>query len=118
MRRQGTGAPQRRGGEDRDIGESNTEQPENDEIVLSNDPEIIYVITAGTANIRSGPSTDFEVIAGATRGEVYSGTGNEETAENSRVWYEIYLDAEKMQTKTECYVLTSILGFDTILHAR
>ena len=76
----------------KDTSESNDEQPENDEIVLSNEPEIIYVITADTANIRSGPSTDFEVIATATRGEVYSGTGNEETAENGKVWYEIYLD--------------------------
>ena len=78
----------------KDTSESNDEQQENDEIALSNEPEIIYVITADTANIRSGPSTDFEVIATVTRGEVYSGTDNEETAENGNVWYEIYLDDE------------------------
>ena len=47
------------------------------------------VITADSANIRSGPGTDYEVIATAGKGDVFVATGNQETADNGRIWYEV-----------------------------
>lgn len=56
------------------------------------------VITESSANIRSGPSTDYDVVATASQGDIFVATGNQETASNGRIWYEIYLDDEKTQT--------------------
>ncbi len=56
------------------------------------------VITAETANIRSGAGTGNGVITTASKGEVFIATGNTETASNGSVWYEIYLDMNGDQT--------------------
>ena len=66
-------------------------------IVLDNEPVVFYVITADAANIRSGPSTDYDVIGGAPKGDVFYGTGNEEQVDNETVWYEIYLNDEQTE---------------------
>ncbi len=56
------------------------------------------VITAGTANIRSGPGTDYDVVTTAPNGAVFVATGEQGTASNGGIWYEIYLDDEMTQT--------------------
>ena len=56
------------------------------------------VITVGTAKIRSGPGTDYDVLRTANQGETFIATGNQETASNGRIWYEIYLDEGMTQT--------------------
>ena len=56
------------------------------------------VITASSANIRSGPGTDYQIVSTATDGELFTSTGREETASNGRIWYEIYLDDDMTQT--------------------
>lgn len=56
------------------------------------------VITAGSANIRSGPSTDYKVVTTASKGTAFVATGQQETASNGGIWYEIYLDDEMTQT--------------------
>ena len=50
------------------------------------------VITESSANIRSGPGTDYDVVTTASRGDEFVATGNQETASNGRIWYEIYLN--------------------------
>lgn len=60
--------------------------------------KINFVIVASNANIRSGPGTEYDVIANARAGTVFYGTGNETVNESGRVWYEIYLDDEHTQT--------------------
>ncbi len=71
-----------------------TEDPEEDKSSMYG----TMVITASSANIRSGPGTDYDVITTAPKGEVFAATGNQETASNGRIWYEIYLDVEMTQT--------------------
>lgn len=56
------------------------------------------VITAGSANIRSGPSTDYDVVTTASKGTAFVATGEQETASNGGIWYEIYIDDEMTQT--------------------
>ncbi len=56
------------------------------------------IITESSANIRSGPGTDYELVATGTQGQTYVATGTQETASNGRVWYELYLDDEMTQT--------------------
>ena len=56
--------------------------------------KLFFVITASNANIRSGPGTEYDVIANAKSGTVFYGTGSENVNESGRVWYEIYLDEE------------------------
>ena len=56
------------------------------------------VITARSANIRSGPSTDYNVVTTASKGTAFVATGQQETASNGGIWYEIYLDDEMTQT--------------------
>lgn len=56
------------------------------------------VITASSANIRSGPGTDYDVITTASKGDTFVATGNQETASNGRIWYEIYIDSDMTQT--------------------
>ncbi len=58
----------------------------------------LFMITAEAANIRSGPGTDYAVVMTVSRGTEFYGTGNEATAENGRVWYEIYLDYDYIET--------------------
>lgn len=53
------------------------------------------VITASSANIRSGPGTDYPVLTTAGQGNTFVATGNEETASNGRIWYEIYINDEQ-----------------------
>ena len=51
-------------------------------------PDVLMEIIATTANIRSGPGKDYEVITTAATGTVFIATGNQETASNGRIWYE------------------------------
>lgn len=99
--------------------DTDAETSETDIVVLDNEPVIVYVITADVANIRSGPSTDYEIIGGGTKGDVFYGTGNEEQAPNGKVWYEIYINAEQTEVgwassaiieKREEYPINRLLG--------
>ena len=56
------------------------------------------VITASSANVRSGPGTDYQIVSTATDGELFTSTGREEATSNGRIWYEIYLDDDMTQT--------------------
>ena len=56
------------------------------------------IITESSANIRSGAGTDYDVVMTATQGQTFVATGNQETAANGRIWYEIYLNEEMIQT--------------------
>jgi len=60
--------------------------------------DIIMEITESEANIRSGPGKDYDAITTAKKGDTFIATGNEETASNGRIWYEIYIDDEKSKT--------------------
>lgn len=68
----------------------------------------IMVITESSANIRSGPGTDYDIVATATQGQTYVATGKQETASNGRIWYEIYLDEEMTQTE---WASEKVIGF-------
>lgn len=66
-----------------------------EEIVYQNQ----YVITAGSANIREGAGTEYNVITVANEGDTFFGTGNETVnSETGSTWYEIYLDEEQTTT--------------------
>lgn len=54
-------------------------------------------ITASSANVRAGASTDYEVVTVVSQGTVLEMTGNEQTTENGTKWYEVYLDADKTE---------------------
>lgn len=54
-------------------------------------------ITAASANVRAGASTDYEVVTVVSQGTVLEMTGNEQTTENGTKWYEVYLDADKTE---------------------
>lgn len=58
----------------------------------------LMVITDDSANLRFGPGTDYDVVTTASKGDVFVATGNQETASNGRIWYEVYLDEEMTQT--------------------
>ncbi len=58
----------------------------------------LMVIIDDSANLRFGPGTDYDVVTTASRGDVFVATGNQETASNGRIWYEVYLDEEMTQT--------------------
>lgn len=60
--------------------------------------EVIIVITIDSANIRSGPSTSHEILTVASREDIFIATGNQETASNGGIWYEIYLNDEHSDT--------------------
>ncbi len=59
------------------------------------EPEIVMVITANAANIRSGPGTDYKSLLVASKGDTFISTGRGKEADNDRIWYEIYLDEKK-----------------------
>jgi hypothetical protein len=64
---------------------------------LFNTPELItYEVYIETANIRNGPSKDYEIVTTASGGSTFIGTGKQETAKTGTVWYEIYLDKEQI----------------------
>ncbi len=75
--------------------ETVSEEP-SEEVV--EEPEIIMVITASSANIRAGVGTSYDVVATGVQGETFVATGNQETTSSGNVWYEIYLDEEKTMT--------------------
>lgn len=52
-------------------------------------------ITAGAANIRSGPSTDYEIIEVIQQGTVLERTGQKQIGSDGSTWYELYLNSEK-----------------------
>ncbi len=56
------------------------------------------VVTEKTANVRSGPGTNYDVVSTVSQGQTYKATGNQKTASNGRIWYEIYLDNKMSQT--------------------
>lgn len=72
---------------------------EGDAGEVENDLPVVQtmVITESSANIRSGPGTDYDVVTTASRGDEFIATGNQETASNGRIWYEIYLDEDKTE---------------------
>lgn len=74
-----------------------TQEPEEEETVQKPVGGIM-VISVDAANIRSGPGTDYDVMAAAKLGDMFTATGNQETASNDRIWYEIYLDEGMVQT--------------------
>lgn len=59
---------------------------------------ISFKVIVDTGNIRTGPSTDYEIITTVELDLVLYGTGNEELTDSGRIWYEIYLDEELTQT--------------------
>ncbi|MBQ7832275.1 MAG: hypothetical protein IJ336_01705 [Lachnospiraceae bacterium] len=79
---------------------SETEPMSSEEISeeIVEEPEILMVITASSANIRAGVGTSHDVVATGVQGQVFVATGNQETTSSGNVWYEIYLDEEKTQT--------------------
>ncbi len=68
------------------------------EAVVNDESSITMVITSTSANIRSGPGTDYNVIKTVNNGDVFLATGNQQTTSNGRIWYEIYLNEEKSKT--------------------
>lgn len=81
--------------------ESNNDIGESDENYIGDinlPEEIVMVIKENSSNIRSGPGTNYDVIATAHKGDTFYATGNQETASNGRTWYEIYIDNEKTKT--------------------
>ena len=83
--------------------DSKQEEKQVQEIVIPKDepkvPEVVgYVeITVSSANVRSGPSTDYGVITVVYQGTVLEMTGNQQVAANGGIWYEVYLNAEKTE---------------------
>lgn len=77
--------------------ESN-EAEETTEEVLEEPPADVMVISVSSANIRSGPGTEYDVLTTAKKGDTFIATGNQETVSNGTIWYEIYLDQEMTQT--------------------
>ena len=79
------------------------EEKQVQEIVIPEDePEVPAVvgyveITVSSANVRSGPSTDYGVITVVYQGTVLEMTGNQQVAANGGIWYEVYLNAEKTE---------------------
>lgn len=78
--------------------EAPTETQEPEEETVQKPIGRIMVISVDAANIRSGPGTDYGVVAAAKLGDMFTAIGNQETASNDRIWYEIYLDAGMTQT--------------------
>lgn len=74
--------------------ESNQSDAAADDIPIGD----LMVITDDSANLRFGPGTDYDVVTTASKGDVFVATGNQETASNGRIWYEVYLDEEMTQT--------------------
>ncbi len=78
------------------------EEEELEEIELEEEliieERVNMVISVSSANIRQGPSTDYEVVTVGMQGEVFVATGGEEMASNGTIWYEIYLDEEMVET--------------------
>ena len=55
-------------------------------------------ITVESANIRSGPGTDNDIVTTAKKGDTFVATGNEKQAFDGSTWYEIYLDDDMTET--------------------
>ncbi len=58
----------------------------------------IMEITVESANIRSGPGTDNDIITTAKKGDTFVATGNESQSLDGSTWYEIYLDDDMTET--------------------
>lgn len=72
----------------------------NEEEVSEAETEALeaMVITASSANIRSGPGTNYDVMTVANQGEVFWATGNEQPVGSSgTIWYELYLSEDRTQ---------------------
>lgn len=74
----------------------------------SNSEPIYMIIIANKANIRSGIGTSYDVVTVAANGTQFMWTGNQGTADNGGVWYEIYLDESMTQTG---WASQSVIGF-------
>jgi uncharacterized protein YgiM (DUF1202 family) len=77
-------------------------QEENSESQQDETPELVMVITEDNSNIRSGPAKKYDVLAVADKGETFIATGNQETAKNGNIWYEIYLDESQEELGWAC----------------
>jgi len=79
--------------------QSEEEEDSDEEEEVEEEPVDLprFVIYESSANIRSGPGTDYEVLTTVSEGAEFWGTGNEATAENGRIWYEIYMDEDQEQ---------------------
>lgn len=64
---------------------------------LSQEQSKYIEITATSANIRAGASTDYQVVQVVSKGTVLEMTGNEIIADNGNIWYELYLNDEKTE---------------------
>lgn len=69
-----------------------------DEEQADEEPEKVMVVTVSSANIRSGPGTDYGVVTTGVQGHEYIATGNQDEKSSGRIWYEIYLDDAREQT--------------------
>jgi hypothetical protein len=78
-------------GDEYEVGSSYNPSDKTGNSVQNDGDAVLMEITASTANIRSGPGKDNDVIATASKGEVFIATGNEEKS-GGRTWYEIYVD--------------------------
>lgn len=68
------------------------EANEIESVIEVSSVEPYYIITVDMANVRSGPGTDKDVIATATRNQRFEGTGKQEIVQGDTLWYEIFLD--------------------------
>ncbi len=56
------------------------------------------VITASSANVRSGPGKEYGIIQTVRQGTIFVSTGNQTATSNGTIWYEVYLDEGMTQT--------------------
>lgn len=69
-----------------------------EEDMVATEADKVMVVTVSSANIRSGPGTDYGVVTTGVEGQEYIATGNQEEKSSGRIWYEIYLDDAREQT--------------------
>lgn len=66
------------------------------------------IITASSANIRSGPGKDYGVVQTVSQGTVFVSTGNQTVTSKGTIWYEVYLDESMTQTG---WASQKVIGF-------
>ena len=65
---------------------------------MNSTEDTLMVITESSANIRSGPDKDYDVVTVVNQGDTFVATGNQETDSNGTVWYEVFIDEGRTQT--------------------
>jgi len=73
--------------------DENVSEKENDSENDSVDHDVVIIIES-TANIRSGPGTDYDIVATVTRDDELAATGYHGTSLDGFTWYEVYIDDE------------------------